>query len=153
MIAPEPSIKTGNIKGNIISAVNTPPFPIAQDKAAGVAPINVRDGVPIKSVKHSIHQYEKSNPIISAKIGERITIGRPFVSQCAKHLDSTIVSKDIPDKANCSSEPSSKSDLNRRSKDSKEENRAATHIAPPAILVNKVDSVPEDKGNIIIANK
>ena len=66
VIAPEPNIKTGNIKGSIINAVNTPPFPIAQDKAAGVAPIKVRDGVPNKSVEHNIHQYEISNPIISS---------------------------------------------------------------------------------------
>ncbi len=153
VIAPEPNIKTGNINGNIINAVNTPPFPIAQDKAAGVAPIKVSDGVPNKSVNPNIHQYEKSKPIIKDKIGERITIGRPFVSQCAMHLDNTIVSSDIPDRAICSRDPSSKSDLNKRSKDNKEENKAATHIAPPAILVNKVASVPADKGNIIIANK
>ena len=80
-------------------------------------------------------------------------IGSPLVNQWAKHLDNTIISKEIPDKTSCSNEPSSKSDLNKRSKDNKEENNAAIHIAPPAILTNKLESVPEDKGNIIIANK
>ena len=56
-IAPDPKIKTGSINGNNTNAVNTPPLPIAQDRAAGVAPIKVREGVPIKSVMANIHQY------------------------------------------------------------------------------------------------
>ena len=56
-MAPDPKIKIGNINGNNTNAVNTPPLPIAQDRAAGVAPIKVSEGVPIKSVIASIHQY------------------------------------------------------------------------------------------------
>ena len=57
VIAPDTNIKTGNINGNKTSAVRTPPLPIAQDKAAGVAPIKVREGVPNKRVNANIHQY------------------------------------------------------------------------------------------------
>ena len=153
VIAPEPNIKTGNIRGNKTNAVKTPPFPIAHDKAAGVAPIKVREGVPISRVKANIHQYSKSKPIIIDNIGESNTIGSPLVTQCANHLDKTINSIDIPDKTNCSREPSSKSDLNNLSRDSNEENIAAIHIAPPAIVVRRLVSVPDDKGNIIIASR
>ena len=152
VIAPEPNIKTGNINGNKTNAVK-PPFPIAQDKAAGVAPIKVREGVPIKRVKANIHQYSKSKPIIIDNIGESNTIGSPLVTQWAKHLDKTISSIDIPDKTNCSKEPSSKIDLNNLSRDNNEENIAAIHIAPAAIEVRRLVSVPDDKGNIIIASR
>ena len=153
VIAPDPNIKTGNINGNKTSAVRTPPLPIAQDKAAGVAPIKVREGVPNKRVNANIHQYWKSKPIINDKIGDNKTIGSPLVIQCAKHFDKTINSIDIPDRTICSKEPSSKSDLNNLSNDSKDANSAAIQIAPPEMVVSKFDSVPEERGNIIIANK
>ena len=105
--AATPKISTGIVSGSTSTAISSPPRRSETVRAAPIAPIMVRAGVPASERERDERERLGAMPSIRPNSGETTMSGSALAVQCAAHFTSVTSSSGSGPLIITSSEPSS----------------------------------------------